>query len=98
MNVSNPYWAPDLQFTAIKTKAKLANTLGFDIQIPWPLPSTAGEYVGEDAIPGRREMSYGTQGEYFAVDNIIPSTGGIPMVNYYAPWYSYKRSDHVFKV
>ena len=98
MNVSNPYWASDVKFKTIKTIPKLEHTLGFNFDIPWPLPSTAGEYFGEDAIPGRREMSYGTQGEYFATDNIVPSTGGVPMVNIYAPHYRYKRSDHVFKV
>jgi hypothetical protein len=98
MNVTNPYWAPDLKFTSIKTKPKISGTLGFHFDIPWPLPTTAGQFFGEGAVPGRREMSYGTQGEYFATDNIVPSTGGVPMVNIYDKHYSYKRSDHVFKV
>ena len=98
MNFSNPYWAPDVKFTTIKSKPLIEGTLGFDFDLPWPLPTTAGYYEGQDPVPGRKELSYGTGTEYFATDHIVPSTGGVPMVNIYAPHYKYKRSDHVFKV
>ena len=100
MNLSNPYWASDVTFEKIKTKPLLDQSLGFFTDIPWPLPSTAGAYMGEGAMPGRRELSFATEAnsEYFATDNIVPSTGGVPMVNIYAGYFKFKRSDRVFKV
>ena len=100
MNLSNAYWAPDVSFQKVKSKPLLDRTLGFHIDIPWPLPTTAGAYSGEGALPDRRELSYATEAEseYFATDNIVPSTGNVPMVNIYAPHFKFKRSDRVFKV
>ena len=100
MNLSNSYWAPDVTFQKIKSKPLIDKTLGFFTDIPWPLPVTAGAYSGEGAIPGRRELSFATeaQSEYFAIDNVVPSTAGVAMVNIYAPYYKFKRSDHVYKV
>ena len=100
MNVSNSYWAPDVTFEkVIQTKPLLDRTLGFHFDLPWPLPATAGAYSGEGAIPGRRELSFATtQSEYFATDNIVPSSGGVPLVNIYAPHFKFKRSDRVIRV
>ena len=100
MNLSNAYWAPDVTFEKIKTKPLIEKTLGILMDIPWPLPVTAGAYSGEGAMPDRRELSFATggQSEYFAIDNVVPSTGNVPMVNIYAPHFKFKRSDHVFRV
>ena len=100
MQFSNPYWAPDLRFNTQKTKPLLDKTLGFEFDIPWPLPVTVGFYAGEGALPGRRELSYQQphQSEYFATDNIIPATAGVGLVNPYAPHFKFKRSDVTFKV
>ena len=100
MQVSNSYWAPDLKFQERKTKPFLDKTLGFTMDIPWPLPTSVGFYSGEGAIPGRRELSFQRehQAESFATDNIIPSSGGIPLINMYLPHYKFKRSDVTFKV
>ena len=100
MQFSNPYWASDLKFETRLTKPLLDKTLGFELDIPWPLPVTVGFFAGDGAIPGRRELSYQRphQSEYFAIDHIVPATGGVPLVNPYAPHFKFKRSDVVFKV
>ena len=100
MNTSHPYWAPDLNFEQIKTKPFLDKSLGFYTDIPWPLPVTMGAYFGEGAIPGRKELSYGSfhNSEYFAIDGIVPSTGSVPLVNIYAPHFKYSRSAVTYKV
>ena len=103
MNESSPYWSiPQFYEYQIKTLKPVTNTLGFMVDLPWPLPTSVGEgYRGENqAFPGtQRELNYSTQGEYFARGgNVIPSTGGIPLVNIYDPIYKFKRSDHSIKL
>ena len=96
MSYTSPYWTPPLSYQfQIKHLPPVTNTLGFQQDLVWPLPATIGEgYSGVGQLPGGpRELVYSTQGEYTAIDNIVPSTGGKSMVNLYDPIYSFKRSD-----
>ena len=100
MNPSNPYWTAPLHYSFdTKFLKPVTHTLGFQMDLPWRLPTTVGEgYAGENAAPDRRELVYSTQGEYFATDNVVPSTGGQPQVNLYNPIYQFKRSDQTVKL
>ena len=99
-NPSNPYWQPPLHIERKITFLKpVTQTLGFQPDLMWQLPTTVGEgYSGEGAMPDRRELVFSRHGEYFATDNVVPSTGGRSMVNLYDPIYQFKRSDHTVKV
>ena len=68
---------------------------GFLFDPPHPDPVTAGYYYGDgQAYPGtRRELVYSAQPEYFAVDGIIGSAGGIPRYNPYDKTLQFKRSQ-----
>ena len=101
MNLTNPYWTPPISYNfPIKTFKPITKTLGFQHTLVWPMPSTIGEgYAGAGQLPGGpRELVYSTQGEYTAIDNIVPSTGGKSMVNLYDPIYSYSRADRTVRV
>ena len=95
MNVTHPFWQVPKQFVGQKsfkqTLPPVANTLGFTFQLPWPLPVSAGWYDGQNAMWGRRELVFSSQPEYFAVENIIPSAGGVPLINPYAPEMKFSR-------
>ena len=102
MNESNPYWSIPIFYNyKVQALKPVSHTLGFQFDLPYRLPTTVGEgYRGENQpFPEtRRELNYSTQGEYTAgVDNIVPSTGGIPMVNLYDPIFQFKRSDHAVR-
>ena len=97
MNITNPYWTPPTKFTTHKHLKPIARDLGFHFSLPWPLPVTAGYYYGEQPPLGRRELVFSSQPEWFATDNILPSSGGIPLVNPYTAEMQFKRSDYTIK-
>ena len=94
---THPYWTPPLVFGTRKSLKPIARDLGFQWQLPWPLPVTAGYYYGEQPVWGRRESVYSARPEWFAVDNIIPSSGNIPMVNPHTEEMKYSRKDYTVK-
>ena len=76
MNTTSPYWN-SFAFDSRKSHKVIAGTLGFTTEIPWPLPVTVGStYFGDGALPDRRTVCTKPWGEYFAVNDKIPSTGG----------------------
>ena len=98
MQPTSPYWfQPSFQS---KTMAKpITNTLGFQTNIPWPLPVTVGAiYAGDGAAPDRREITTSAFGEWFAVDNTIPSSGGVPLINVKEPRFQYSRENFVHRI
>lgn len=98
MQPTSPYWfQPDFQ--SKKMPKPIANNLGFQNSIPWPLPVTVGAiYAGAGAAPDRREINTSAFGEWFAVSNTIPSTGGVPLVNIKEPRFKYSRDDFVYRI
>ena len=93
MNPTSPYWNQPQIFSGIKFQPLQEKRIGFQFSIPFPDPTTMGIYYGENPIKGRRELVYGTpSSEYFSVENIIPSVGGIPRYNPYDRNYHYQRS------
>jgi len=93
MNPTSPYWAPEQVYKGVKSQQFQERRLGFQFDIPHPDPVTAGFYYGENPIPGRRELVYSAQPEYFAVENIIPSAGGIPRYNPYDKAFHFSRAQ-----
>jgi hypothetical protein len=97
MSITSAYWVPppDQDFKIQTTNTK-PNDLGFRTDIPWPLPVAphGGRYYGEgrEHLDLRKELNTSVQGEYFARGGqVIPSTGGIPLVNIYDPIYKFSR-------
>ena len=76
----------------------IAHNLGFQWALPWPLPTTAGYYFGENPQWGRREYVTSSLPEWFAVDNILPSTGKQPLINPYTAEMRFSREDYTTRV
>ena len=96
MNLSSFYWtAPQVEKVGVKSQPLQERHYGFMFDIPHPDPSTVGWWFGEgQAYPGtRKELVYSPQPEYFAVDGIIGSAGGIPRYNPYDKNLQFKRSQ-----
>ena len=96
-NLTNVYWNPP-SFLQPHRGLKQIDNYGFLFKLPHPSIQTAGFYYGENPGYGRRELVYSDQPEYYAVDNTIPSSGGLPMVNLKNPYYSFKRSSVTKKI
>ena len=94
MNVTSLYWAPPQVYQGVKSQNLQEHRRGFQFDIPWRDPVTSGWNYGENPLAGRKELVYSAQPEYFAVQNIIPSVGGIPRYNPYDRAFHYSR-EHV---
>jgi hypothetical protein len=98
MQTTSPYWN-EPSFEPLRMHKPITNHLGFTTKIPWPEPVTVGAiYVGAGAMPDRREINTSPFGEYFAVDNTIPSAGGVPLIDINNPIYQYSRANFVHKI
>ena len=99
MQITSPYWTPGPDFQKIKFAKPIKNTLGFRERIPWPLPVTVGAiYSGSGQIPNPRSFNTSPFGEWYAVSNIIPSTGGVPMINVNEPRFQFSRAHSSFRI
>ena len=97
MNPTQPFWQPPFKFQPTQTLKPITNTLGFQFTIPWPQTQTAGFYNGQGAIPDRKELVYRDDPEWFAVQNIVRSTAGVPEVNPYDPVYKFDRERYTVR-
>jgi hypothetical protein len=98
MQTTSPYWN-QFEFDTKKSDKVIAGTLGFTTAIPWPEPVTVGAiYSGDGAMPDRRTICMRPWGEYFAVNNKIPSTGGVPLINTQEPRFQYSRDKFCYVV
>ena len=98
MQATSPYWN-DFVFDTRKSHKVIAGTLGFTTAIPWPEPVTVGStYFGNGALPDRRTVCVKPWGEYFAVNDKIPSTGGIPLINVNERRFQYSRDNFCYRV
>ena len=98
MQVTSPYWfKPD--FEPVRQEKAIAGTLGFMTNIPWPAPVTVGAiYSGDGALPDRRTIETSPFGEYYAVDNTVPASGGVSLYNTSDPIFTYSRDDFVYRI
>ena len=98
MQATSPYWFRP-EFQPVLRDKPIVGHLGFKMNLPWPAPVTVGAiYSGEGGLPDRRTVETSPFGEYFAVDNIIPSSGGVPLVNTKNPIYTFSRDDFVYRI
>ena len=98
MQSTSPYWA-NYEFDTRKSHKVIAGHLGFTNTIPWPEPVTVGSmYFGSGAAPDRRTVCLKPWGEYIAVDNKIPSTGGVPLINVNENRFQYSRDKFCYRV
>jgi hypothetical protein len=98
MNITSPYWS-NTEFQQVLSTKPLTGNLGFQFRLPWPEPVTVGAmYFGSGARPDRRELTTLPYGEYFAINNTVPSTGGQPLININEPRFKYSRERYTFKV
>jgi hypothetical protein len=102
MQINNPYWQPPVEFGKVTYAQSKTNDLGFRNDLVYPLPTTIGaDYFGEGRqhLELPKELTFSTQGEYFGRGgNVVPATGGKPLINIYSDIYKYKRSDNTIRV
>ena len=94
---TNPYWTPPVEFKTRKHLKPIARDLGFQWTLPWPQPSSAGYYFGQNPVWGRRQDVYSSLPEWFATDNIVPSTAGVPIMNPYTAEMKFSREKFTRK-
>lgn len=98
MQPTSPYWFQP-EFQPKQMLKSMTGHLGFHTRIPWPMPVTVGAiYSGEGAAPDRREITTSAFGEWFAIDNTIPSSGGVPLINTKEQRFQYAREKFVHRV
>lgn len=98
MQVTSPYWFRP-EFQSIASDKPMVHTLGFQMSLPWPAPVTVGAlYTGDGALPDRRTIETSPFGEYFAVNDTVPTTGGVDLYKTTDPIYTYSRDDFVFRI
>ena len=70
---------------------------GHSFTIPWIMPHTVG-YWDQGTIPTERKLITRSDPEYFATNNIVRSTGGVPVIDLSDAAYSFNRDDYSFSV
>ena len=70
---------------------------GHSFNMPWVLPHTAG-FWNHGSIPTEKKLITRDDPEYFATNNVIRSTGGVPVINVNDPVYRFDRNDYTFSV
>jgi hypothetical protein len=98
MSVTSAYWVPPMdQEYQVQTTNHKKGDLGFRVNIPWPLPVSYGAgYAGEgrEELYLKKELNTSTQTEYFPRGgNVIPATGGKPLVNIYKDEFKFTRKS-----
>ena len=101
VSFTHPYWSPPFFTRQQKFLKPISNNLGFQFNIPWPDPVSAGWYHGEggENVYGRRTIVTKSDPEYFTVGgNIMPSTNGVPRMDPFSPAMTFSRDDYTKKV
>ena len=98
MQVTSPYWFQP-EFRPVFRAKPIVNTLGFQTNIPWPAPVTVGAiYSGDGALPDRRTIETSPFGEYFAINNTVPASGGVSLFDTSDPIFTYSRDNFVYRI
>ena len=97
MNITQPYWNSENFSTKQRSVRPIENTYGFDFTLPWPDLTTAGWYNGQNPVPQRQELVFRDDPEWFAVQNIVPASGGIPRYNIHSPEFKFNRENYTVR-
>ena len=111
-NYRHPTSLPTL--TSKKTSEPFYGDLGYNIDIPWPDVSTVGYLNGgtmkesgglitnfypSNRLPTQDNLLITRDDpEYYAVNNRVRSTGGIPAINLNEPAFQFARAKHTLIV
>ena len=95
-SMTHPYWQSDKIYRPELTLLGYDHHLGFHIEKPWPLPSTKAFYNGENAVPGSRNLVFTQYTEPVAPGNVIPQSGGIPLVR--PQELDFRREQYVHRI
>ena len=77
----------------------LWNDLGYSLSIPANAVYSTGWQEAKPDIWGyERKLITRSDPEFYAPDNVVRSTGGIPEINVHDPQYGFSRSEYTFDV
>ena len=91
---TSAYWDQGPNFVEVSGSLPIARNLGFMFDIPRRQPIAGPWFYGEgrNYIAGDRREVYRSDPQYTAVDNVIPTLNGKPMVDISDPAYTFDRS------
>ena len=90
----NSFHAPE--FNLLRSEPYFRD-YGHSFVIPWVMPHTAG-YWNHGTIPTEKKLITRDDPEFFATNNIIRSTGGMPVINPNDTTFQFDRSDYTYSV
>ena len=70
---------------------------GHSFAMPWVMPHTAG-FWNHGTIPTEKKLILRDDPEFFATNDIIPSTGRMPVIDPGDPVYRFDRNDFSYPV
>ena len=70
---------------------------GHSFSIPWVKPHTAG-FWNYGGLPTEKKLIMRDDPEFFATNNVIPSTGGLPIIDPGDPVYRFDRNEFTVNV
>ena len=98
MSLLNAYWVPpQSKYGNVSFSNPKFGDLGFRNDLVWPMPATVGaEYFseGKQELPLEKSLNKTVQGEYFSRGGMIPSSGGVPLINPYSKTFTHSRLDY----
>jgi len=94
-NFTHPYWNAPTFTRQQKFLKPISGSLGFQFNLPWRDPVTAGWYYGEGAPYGRRTVVTDSRPEFYTVGgNIMPSVNGIPRMDPHSSEMTFSRAKY----
>ena len=97
---TSTYWVPGPNYERIDSTIPITGNLGFLFDLPRKQPIAGPWYYGEgrNDIAGDRRLIFRPDPEYYAVDNIIPTINGKPMVDINDPAYTFDRTKFTVNI
>jgi hypothetical protein len=75
------------------------NDLGYSLSIPANAVYNTGWQFSKPDIWGyERKLITDPRPEWYAPDNVVRTTGGIPEINTHDPKYTFSRAEHTYDV
>ena len=92
------YWNPEPSYSKMTSLYPIERNLGFLWHLPHRNPVATPWFYGEGTLPGVRHIVTRPDPEYFAVDGILPTINGKPMVDISDPAYGFDRNKYTFRI
>jgi hypothetical protein len=81
----------------LKKSEPFFGDIGYSLPIPWPQVTTAGWWQ-EGPIPEERALITRSDPEYFALNDLVRTSGGLPEIDTSNPIYKFDRRDYTYAV